>query len=178
MLAVKGGNMDDGEHIKEVYAHFGLSIYLAQVFEHGIVNALVYADLVPRRAGKVSSKEQWASEFDIFMEGNFEHTLGKLIKIFQNHVTTPVALEQTLKETLKLRNFLAHGFFRERAVEFVSFQGREKMLKELERAQQQFERADKELEAVVRPFRLKIGFTDERLEKAYEELCYSAGVNC
>jgi len=39
--------MEDGEHIKEVYAHFGLAIYLAQVLEHGIVNALVCADFVP-----------------------------------------------------------------------------------------------------------------------------------
>lgn len=57
--------MDDGEHIKEVYAYFGLAIYLAQVLEHGIVNALVCADLVPRRAGQVTSNEQWASEFDV-----------------------------------------------------------------------------------------------------------------
>jgi len=169
--------MDDEEHIKEVYAHFGLSIYLAQVLEHGIVNALVCADLVPRRAGQVSSKEQWASEFDAFMEGHFEHTLGKLIKILQKHVAVPTALEQTLRETLGLRNFLAHGFFRKRIVKFASFQGREEMLKELQSAQQQFERAEKELEAVAKPFRLKIGFTDEQLIKAYEKFCSAAGIN-
>ena len=111
------------------------------------------------------------------MDGHFEHTLGKLIKILQKQVAVPAALEETLGEALKLRNFLAHGFFRERAVEFTSFSGREKMLTELEAAQQQFERADLELEAVAKPYRLKIGFTDERLAKAYEEFCGEAGIN-
>ena len=169
--------MDDGEHIKEVYAHFGLAIYLAQVLEHGFVNALVCADLLPRLAGPVSSKEQWASEFDTFMDGHFEHTLGKLIKIIQNQVAVPAVLEKKLGEALKLRNFLAHGFFRERAVEFASFSGREKMLTELKAAQQQFKRADLELEEVAKPYRLKIGFTDERLAKAYEDFCGEAGIN-
>lgn len=177
MLAVKGTEMDNGEHIKEVYAHFGLAIYLAQVLEHGIVNTLVCADLVPRRARHVSSKEQWASEFDAFMGGHFENTLGKLIKILQKQVTVPAALEKTLREALRLRNFLAHGFFRERAVEFASFSGREKMLVELKLAQQQFKRADIDLEAVAKPYRLKIGFTDERLAKAYEEFCREAGID-
>tara|TARA_R110001583_G_C5419106_1_gene387649 strand:- start:39 stop:200 length:162 start_codon:yes stop_codon:yes gene_type:complete len=52
--------MDEGEHVKDVYAHFGLAMYLAQVLEHGIVNALVYTDLIPRRAKDIASSEQWA----------------------------------------------------------------------------------------------------------------------
>jgi hypothetical protein len=35
------------EHVKTVYAHFGLAVYLAQVLEHGLVNALVFVDLLP-----------------------------------------------------------------------------------------------------------------------------------
>lgn len=50
------------------------------------------------------------------------------------------------------------------------------MLTELTAAQEQFERADLELEAVAKPYRLKIGFTDERLAKAYEEFCSEAGI--
>lgn len=111
------------------------------------------------------------------MDGHFAHTLGKLIKILQKQVTVPAALEKTLGEALRLRNFLAHGFFHERAVEFASFSGREKMIAELKAAQQQFERADRELEAVTKPYRLKIGFTDERLAKAYEEFCDKAGIS-
>ncbi|MDP1548243.1 MAG: hypothetical protein Q8L87_19690, partial [Anaerolineales bacterium] len=33
------------EQIKTVYAHFGLALYLAQVLEHGLANALIYSGL-------------------------------------------------------------------------------------------------------------------------------------
>ena len=37
------------EHVKTVYAHYGLALYLAQCLEHGLANALVYVNLIPRR---------------------------------------------------------------------------------------------------------------------------------
>ncbi len=33
--------MTADEHIREVYAYFGLAVYCGQVREHGIVNAMV-----------------------------------------------------------------------------------------------------------------------------------------
>ena len=67
------------EHFKTVYAHFGLAMYLAQVLEHGLVNALVYVDLLPSRAGKPLLRKQWESEYDSFTAGHFQTTLGKMI---------------------------------------------------------------------------------------------------
>ena len=162
--------MDEDEHVKDVYAHFGLAMYLAQVLEHGIVNALVYTDLIPRRAKDIESSEQWVREFDDFMNGQFEHTLGKLIKVLTKHVPAPRSLEGDLRKALKKRNFLAHGFFREYSEAFMSFDGRNKMLMELEGAQSTFSEVDEKLEAVIRPYRIKVGFTDEHLQKEYEEL--------
>ena len=169
--------MDEDEHIKEVYAHFGLAMYLAQVLEHGIVNALIYADLVPRRAGHVRTKEQWEAEFDAFMGRHFEVTLGRLLKRLNEHVPVPEGLQANLNAALKARNHLAHVFFRERAAPYMSAEGRDGMLKELAEAQTIFERADADLDAVVRPFRMKIGFTDERLQREYEQMCREAGID-
>ena len=40
--------MDDGNyHTREVYAHFGLAVYQAQVLEHGVVNLLTLAKIFP-----------------------------------------------------------------------------------------------------------------------------------
>ncbi len=176
-LAVMENHFDEGEHIKEVYANFGLAIYLGQVLEHGIVNALVYTDLVPRRTGHIGSKEQWEAEFDAFMGRHFEGTLGTLIKTLQRHVAVPASVEASLKEALKLRNFLVHGYFRERAMDLASFKGRVKMLAELEEAHKVLQRADQELESVARPYREKVGFTDERLQDAYNQMLREAGIN-
>jgi hypothetical protein len=170
--------MDDGEHIKDVYAHFGLAVYLAQVLEHGIMNALACTDLIPRCVGRIKSRKQWTDEFSAFMQGHFERPLGALIKVFKQHVSTPSGLEQTLGQALKRRNILAHGYFRQRAAEFLSFAGREAMIKELQEAQRLFRDADAELEAVAKPFREQIGFTDDRLKTAYEEFCRKARANC
>ena len=108
------------EHVKTVYAHFGLALYLAQVLEHGLANALMYAELLPRRAGKPVLRKQWEAEFDGFMNQQFEQTLGRLIRGLGKTTPVPTDLEDLLTDALKTRNFLAHHFFRERAEYFVS----------------------------------------------------------
>lgn len=166
--------LEEDEHVKEIYAHFGLAMYLAQVLEYGIVNALVYTDLIPRRAKEVATNNQWSREFDDFMNVHFKHTFGKLIRTLSKHVSVPSSLEQELRQAIKLRNFLAHGFFRERSSEFMSFSGRESMLKELEEAQSQFSSADEHLKGIIEPYRIKVGLTDELLKKAFEEIVSKA----
>ena len=47
--------MNRGDEIRDVYAHFGLALYLAQVLEHGIVNAMV-AGRLPHREGVTRSE--------------------------------------------------------------------------------------------------------------------------
>lgn len=161
--------MDEDLHHKEVYAYFGLAMYQAQVLEHGIVNALVYCDLIPNKAKIVKSKEEWATLFDTFMDSHFEKTLGRMIKALK--ITFPIAveLESKLTESLRLRNLLAHHYFKDRIHLFLSHEGREQMIGELSRAHEQFESTDSELELLIRPIREKHGFTDKVLQMAYED---------
>jgi len=49
---------DEDEHVKEVYARFGLAVYYAQVLEHGLVNALVVLDLIPNRRHLARSRDE------------------------------------------------------------------------------------------------------------------------
>jgi hypothetical protein len=157
------------EQVKTVYAHFGLALYLAQVLEHGLANALMWAELLPRRAGKPVSRKQWETEFDLFMNQQFEKTLGRLIRGLGKAASVSADLEDILTDALKTRNFLAHHFFRERAESFMSRDGRDKMIEELERAQRLFDFAEVQLTEVAKPLREKYGFTDERLEPFEQE---------
>jgi hypothetical protein len=52
--------MDKDEHHKEVYAHFGLAVFTAQVLEHGIVNALVLCDLISNNRPKLPLHDRQA----------------------------------------------------------------------------------------------------------------------
>ena len=132
------GDNGTNEHVKTVYAQFGLALYLAQVLEHGLANALMFAELLPRRAGKPVPRKDWEAEFDEFMDQQFEQTLGRLVRGLRSATSVPADLEGLLTDALNTRNFLTHHFFRERAELFMSSDGREKMIQELERAQKAF----------------------------------------
>ena len=161
---------DPNEHVKEIYAHFGLALYLAQVLEHGLVIALVYADMIPNR-----KPNQTRADFDLFLDKHFETTMGKMIQNFKKHVAVPIEFEQLLLDARTKRNFLAHHYFRERADDFMKEAGREKMILELKAAQKLFEQTDDTLSEVVRPLRIKLGFTDEMVEASNRE--YIAKIN-
>jgi hypothetical protein len=157
------------EHVKTVYAHFGLAMYLAQVLEHGLANALICAELLPRRAGKPVPRKQWEAEFDTFMDQQFQQTLGRLIRALKSATSVPPDLEGLLTAALEKRNFLAHHYFRERAEAFMSREGRDNMIEELEGVHKLFDDADAKLTEIAKPLRERYGVTDERLRPFEEE---------
>jgi hypothetical protein len=158
------------EHVREVYARFGLAVYFAQVLEHGLVNALVILDLIPSRRHLFRSREEWGVEVDAFMNRHFEATMGRMMRNLREATQTDADLENLLRDALRKRNWLVHHFFRERAAEFMSVAGRERMLREADECRALFHAADKALEAVVGPLREEAGITDEFLEREYQRL--------
>jgi hypothetical protein len=161
---------DQGEHVKEVYARFGLAVYCVQVLEHALVNALVILDLIPSRRHLARSGDEWGAEVDAFMNRHFEVTMGRMMKNLRDVTPVGSELENLLRDALRRRNWLIHDFFRERATEFMSSAGREQMLHEVDECRDLFQTADKRLEIVVAPLRRKAGITDELLEREYRRL--------
>src|SRR5438270_8989037 len=98
---------DVDEHVKEVYARFGLAFYCAQVLEHGIVNAMVVLHLIPSRRHLAGTPEAWANWVDNFMSRHFETTMGRMIRDLQSVTTIPSNLEDLLRQALQKRNWLA-----------------------------------------------------------------------
>jgi hypothetical protein len=162
--------MDTGEHHKEVYAQFGLALYMAQVLEHAIVNALLCCDLIPNRRRQVLSPADWAYEVDEFMDGHFENTMAKLIKGFKKVTAVPAELEACLEESLKARNFLAHSYFRERIELWFTEEYRNMMIVELQAARDLFKRTDMLIDQIVKPLQRRYGITDQVIDRAMEEL--------
>lgn len=169
-LAITMTEHDDSEHVKEVYARFGLAVYCAQVLEHGLVNALVILDLIPSRLHLARSLDEWRTEADAFMDRHFEATMGRMMKNLHDITQVGTDLESLLRDALKKRNWLVHDYFRERATEFMSSAGREHMLREVDECRDLFQSAEQRLEGVVAPLRSKAGITDELLEQEYRRL--------
>ena len=96
--------------------------------------------------------------------------MGRLIRRLQEVGQPTQAMETSLAEVLKARNWLAHGYFADRALEFNAFDGRGKMIEELENIQEQFQCCAAELDAISLPAARALGFTDEMLERVQAEM--------
>ena len=157
-------DLDDvSDHTKEVYARFGLAFYYAQVLEHGIVNALVLLDLVPKRHHVARTVAEWEEMFDTFMSERFERTMGGLLRDLRAVAAVPDDLEALLRDALTRRNRLAHSFFRDHAERFMTESGRNRMIVEVDECRDIFVTADHRLEEIIQPIRLKAGITNEMI---------------
>ena len=143
---------------RDTYAHFGLAIFQAQIFEIEIVTSMVIAmfpkkDLIGRK------------NISAFMDQRSTYTLGRLLRDLKKYASVPDELEQTLEEALKKRNWLVHNYFKDRAEEFMSSAGCNLMISELEGAQQLFVDATHTLNISVKPIRERFGLTDEVIDR-------------
>lgn len=160
----------DDEQTRDVYAHYGLAMYLAQTLEHAIVNAMVIL--------RLPEKEKYTrQDIDEFMEGSFQKTLGALLKQLKAEISFPPDLESVLVEALNRRNYLAHHYFRERAETIVTRNGRTLMLHELQSDQRLFEKADEQLAKAMKSLRLTHGATDSAYEAEYKAMCQRLGIS-
>jgi hypothetical protein len=148
-------------HVREVYAKFGLAMYQGQVLEHEIVNLLSWTGI---NVGELATQEQ----ADVNAVTLFAKTMGALRMALLKRRLDLGHLDDELMRAVKLRNFLAHGYFRERAAAFMTAEGRDRMIAELDQAIEFFREAD----AGLTPFTLRIieafGLT-EKLHELREE---------
>jgi hypothetical protein len=159
--------MDRDALVRDTYAHYGLAMYQAQVLEHGVVNAMVYARLAERH--RVTR-----DEIDAFMGLEFEKTLGALLRNLKTYVTVPDSLATSLPEALRLRNFLAHDYFRERAAAFMTEAGCLAMIEELQVWQEQFRGASRALTELMKPIGERFGITSEAIAGEAERMVAEA----
>ncbi len=90
---------------------------------------------------------------------------GRGYKRVQTLAEIGADLKAQIVEAKARRDFLAHHFFRERAVEFCKRDGRDAMIAELVAARMIFERVDEALTDFIEPRRKKLGISNELLAK-------------
>lgn len=155
--------IDHREQFKELCANYGAAMYFAQVLEHGIANALMFLDLIPRTSAKYTPEDH-----DAFFEGQFAKTLGNLIRALKSVAVLPNDLETSLIQSKERRPYLAHHFFRE-AVDDVHLGRYDKLLLQLEEHRSFFQNTDAKLQEFVTPVMLRYGFTGDTLARAMQE---------
>jgi hypothetical protein len=137
---------------------------MGQVVEHGLVNVLFMAGL---------SDPGFVHEYgtaDRFFDEHFRHVMGRLIGAMRERVETPARLEPMFVAALRLRNFVVHGYFRERIELFGTQEGRQVMLSELADAVRQLRALDVELDDLVVTLGEPYGVTRERISEMLSQL--------
>ncbi|WP_297120727.1 hypothetical protein [uncultured Enterobacter sp.] len=162
--------MNKSEHCKEVYAYFGLAIFRAQCVEQSIIQLLIFLVFFKENVTKISSIEKWEVDFDDFDKALSKKTMGHLLGALKELQVLNEVTESTLSKALIKRNWLAHGYFVDRAIEFLNTSGRNKMISELKDIIEIFNSAEDFLQPIAKKLALQYGLTDERLEEMKKEI--------
>ncbi|MGK7244961.1 hypothetical protein ACSPAH_03645 [Buttiauxella agrestis] len=170
--------MDTSEHCKEVYAYFGLAMYRAQCVEQSIVQLLIFFDFFEKKAPEFSTIDRWEADFDKFDKVLSEKTMGQLVGLIKKLEILDDDIESILSKTLKKRNWLAHSFFVDHAIDFVNQTGRNNMIKELNQSISLFNFVEDMLLPIYSSAASKYGITDEVLDEIQREMCEFKNIDC
>jgi hypothetical protein len=153
----------DGDLVKEVCAHFGLCMYLAQVFETGLINILTALETF-------ASKKPTRQQFDILYAKHESFTFGQLMKALSTHkLLSDELMEEAHKMKLE-RDHLAHRYFRDHAKNFVTVGGCHFMIEDLEARRDRFDALEQRVSDFKNQAFSKLGFDPQYLEKKSEQI--------
>ncbi|MCD1569900.1 hypothetical protein [Agromyces mediolanus] len=162
---------DEAYQIREVYAQYGLASYCSQTVERGLINILTVA-------ATASSPLPTQATYDTHLARLSRLTFGQLVGTYEQSGNADAVVLPALREAAPIRNFITHRFFWDRAVDFLSYAGREGMLAELSNARARFEELETLLGALVRVTAAEAGIDldwfEQRLEEQIENLRASA----
>lgn len=161
------------DNTREMYARYGLAIYLAQTVEANLKSALSVAELG-------DSRFQTLEDFDTYAATNFKTVLGRLIEKFKPFLSTDQQFADDLQLALLTRNQLAHHFFWDHALRLMTYRGREHIIQECDIAIELFEGLATRLEGIVRAYLERIPNEDgveERLSSAHRKVINRANLH-
>ena len=150
-----------------MYAYAGLALYWAQCFEMSLTNALMLYERASNIKITLENLESLESELR-------QKTLGGLLNRTKKTFKFDEGATKKINAALEARNFLVHHFFRDRAIDFLTPDGRSQMISELEEMQATLSEADTVAMALCGAFCEAIGITKEMLNAEFDRLYSNA----
>lgn len=155
---------EDGKH-KTIYAYFGLAIYFGQILEETF-STMLWVDGIFKN--KVKTNKEVREIIDAIE--NSKKTMGKYINDVKNSYQLSEKLIRDLETILEKRNYLVHKYFKIEIQKSYSELGRKEMLKYFCDFIEQSENLDSTLTSYYKEYKLKMGFTDEKIEELVEQM--------
>ena len=159
---------------KKVYEYFGNAIYWSQCIEQAMIHLIVLLGLFPNAESDPSDKISRDEEYKRFINKERTKTMGRLLGRLQELGIPSENLNDGLKETVIKRNWLAHSYFSDRAMSFVSEAGRLEMIDELKLIKHFFMNIESEISAIYEQVSIKHGLTKEMSDKVMSEMLLEA----
>ena len=151
----------ESEQIREVFARFGLAIYNAQGLERALV--IILATKYGPGPSRITR-----TQLDKIFERLESKTLGHLVDKIVRHISEDE--QARLEKALRVRNWLAHEYFWERATTVVSETGRSSMVDELQEAADEFRALDILFTEKTMEWGATVGVTRDLVQKEVERL--------
>ena len=143
--------------MREVYAHFGVAVYLAQVIEHGVVNLLSVTQIQQEATSQI--------DYDERVSAVFRKTFGALVKKLGTQLDEDPGLVEDMGAALEKRNYVVHRFWRERVQLTRTAQGRNRLIAELQELQELFSSVDQRVDRVTFKYSEANGVTRQKVQE-------------
>jgi hypothetical protein len=149
--------------MREVYAKYGVAMYLAQVIEHGLANFFLYAAAF---TGVLTE----AAQIDAVLDEMFSKSMGEQMR----HVLAVIEFSEDhvvrLNQARERRNMLAHNYWRVRIGKTLTEVGRNEMLSELDAICEEFDALNTEMEMMAMAVMGLHGITPEMHQAEVERV--------
>ena len=157
-------SLNEDDKTKEVYAHFGLAVYFAQVLEQQSINMIAACK---QWENKLIKEEDLKTLWDDYDLGS--RTFGKLIAEIKALYQFSDEDYKELRAVLKLRNYIAHDYFRFNVELFCSDSGQKRMIKDFIDFQEKAKIMDSKLLKYMKLYIDKMGLSDDYFIKIMEQ---------
>ena len=105
---------------------------------------------------------------------NLKKTLGRMKRDLENNL--PPTLENRLHEAVELRNWLAHRYFSKHAINILTWEGREKMIFDLQEKANFFKELDGEFTVILNKWLFSQGISKKELESEVASFFHESNV--
>jgi transcriptional regulator with XRE-family HTH domain len=153
------------ERYKEVLAHFGAAACRVSSLETNLTNVLLLSARLGGKAPTANDLDKIEDEYQ-----KKKYTLGAFIRDAKAAVAVPDMTERVMNDAVRLRNYLMHNFFRDKAFEFSTEAGRKRMVGELQKTEAKVLTADRMMTDLGMKLAEHLGITLEDVNKEAERL--------
>ena len=145
-------------------------MYYAQCMEQSMMLIIMFLDHYPEALEKTKSREEWELGIGAYWDSASKKTMGRLIRHLNDLKFPTAELQEKLKTALEKRNFIAHHYFMERAIEITHDNGCQSMILELQDIQMYFQEIEVGFNRVVDELALNYGLTEEKRSLLTKEM--------